>query len=176
MSPQVIIVRKSRKKAYGLLDVESRQEKEARIAMYLEQRIERRTGPRPLVAQIVYAHDLKPAESAVWTRISFWKYYNLGDFAKFWAGYAPYPFTAANLLPPALLARFLRQMLASIQWLISVDVFHRDLAFRNIFVHWAEGDEAPNFFVGDFGCAVIASEPADPSFDEYENMSPAARA
>lgn len=106
---QVLVVRKYRTKPYGQLDVDSRLENEVRIASALEEKMRNIKGPKPLMAEMIQSHDIKPADVNFWTRVSFWKYYNLGDFDKF---FFRYPATAADpaVLPIAIFARFLNQV------------------------------------------------------------------
>lgn len=106
---QALVVRKFRTKPYGLLDVDSRVESEVRIALALEERMRSIKGPKPLMAEMIQSQDIKPADLTFWTRVSFWKYYNLGDFDRF---YFRYPATAADpsVMPVAIFARFLHQV------------------------------------------------------------------
>lgn len=110
----VVIVRKFRHRAYGLNPgVETRLENEVRIASYLEDLIRSRAAPRPLISQIFYAHDIRPADSNVWSRASFWSYYNNGDMDKFIDMYRAA--TPPTFPPVAIIARFLWQTLRTIK-------------------------------------------------------------
>lgn len=173
----VIRVRKHRNRPYGLLDVETRLEKEVRINYYLNDRQRNRVGPPPNIAELVWAHDLRPANTAVWTRASFWKYYNNGDMNKFLAMYAARAAPAERQPPSPIIARFIYQMLSTVQWLMAQGVIHGDLCFRNIFVHWEDGEEMPDFVIGNFGQAAILTDiPAAPTLDEWQRMSPNSQA
>jgi hypothetical protein len=81
--------------------------------------------------------------------VSYWKLCNGRSLYKRWL--------TGDVLPPAVaVARMVRQILSTLHHLYTAGekpVYHGDLHFGNIWIHWREGSLLPDFYIGDFADA-----------------------
>lgn len=166
-----MIIRKFRQRPYAELDKESRTEREVRICQYLEDQFRNQPGPRPLFAQLRGNQDLRPEGHSRYTRVSFWEFYNVGDVEALWTMYDE---SDQRQPPPALIARYIWQVLTMVQSMMRLSpyVLHRDIHEGNVFVHWDDHNDSPNFILGDFGKSRRSDEAPEPTMEEYQAMSP----
>lgn len=159
-----------------------RVDREVRICTEIERRINLFPfNNRPRIIRLIEAMDI-PGDSlrTFWRRTTFWDWYNMGSTLNLRDAYA----AQGAIAPAYVMARFLRQGLESIDWLLHPihygiegqrPIFHNDMHAGNIFVHWTDRDEGPNFFVGDFGFARMQGEERPRNAEELAEMSPLTR-
>ena len=114
----------------------------------------------PRIAKLISQSNIRripqyPGDPIKWTPVSYWEYYNggeLGDFLN----------DSGTNLSLTVVARFLHQILQSLEFCYKAGVIHQDLNSGNIWIHWENGDESkgalPDFYLGDFGLSTILDE------------------
>lgn len=171
MATSEILVRKTRQKTVVKERVE-RLEREVNIVNHLR----RQDGPKPLFAGLRDWEDLYIGEEVSrFTRVSYWDFYNVGTMVNLYDIYN----RAGHVPPPAIIARALWQVLATIQWMmhdIEPSVLHTDAHDGNVFVNWPNGHPMPDFILGDFGDARRSDEGPRPTEERLEAMTPTTRA
>ena len=105
-------------------------------------------------AESIHAGD--PGKPAKWTRVSYWAHYNGGDLGRFKKTWM----SEGIEIPLPIIARFIGQLCHTLWYLQSgpVAVFHHDLHTSNIFLHWQDDAKLPDFYIGDFGLAILSTE------------------
>lgn len=148
-----IKVRKVRHHKLDSVDVQV-PDNEVRIASILAKAKPIR-GSTPRIAKLLTHSDIPnlptdPKES--WTRVSYWDFYNGGELDRFIRAYG------RNPIPLAIVTRFTRQMLESLDFCHKANVIHGDVNTANVWVHWEKNAQLPDFYLGDFGLSGTIDE------------------
>lgn len=171
------IVRKMRKDQY-LYQRVNRADREVRICREIERRISMDPHRvRPNIIRLIEALDIPVDQNRhEWRRTSYWQWYNMGSAIDLRNAYT----AQGTIPPPYILARFLRQGLEVIDWLLRPDrygvsgvrpIFHNDMHAGNIMVNWADAVDGPHFYVGDFGFARFQGEERAKRYEEIAVLS-----
>jgi hypothetical protein len=113
-------------------------------------------GSQPRLAQLISYSDIPVrTESPKLSRVSYWKFYNGGDLYSLTKFYR-------FKVPLTLVARYIHQIMDSLNYMHKAGVVHGDLNSGNIWLHWEddqdEGNVMPDFYLGDFGQSFIAAD------------------
>lgn len=96
------------------------------------------------------AHSLTVGETTSLPKATatIWQFCNGGDLSLFQS-------RLRTKLPPALVWHLLERLLSVLHLLhFECLISQRDLAKRNVFLHWDDHDVLPQVFLGDYGCAM----------------------
>ncbi|KAK4234188.1 hypothetical protein C8A03DRAFT_18863 [Achaetomium macrosporum] len=84
--------------------------------------------------------------------ISYWKLCNGSSVRSRWL--------TGDFVPPVVaVARMVRQVFSTLHYLYTAGehpIYHDDVHFGNIWIHWRENEVLPDFYLGDFGNAGFA--------------------
>lgn len=86
-------------------------------------------------------------------RVTYMRYYNGGTLEQLLDSYE----RRRQLIPRPLIRHLAWQVMQSLHFMYSLDspVLHMDLEMRNIFVHFENDSNSPDFYVGDLGSSII---------------------
>ncbi|KAK3385207.1 hypothetical protein B0H63DRAFT_449283 [Podospora didyma] len=144
----------------------------------------RDASPRPWLPELL-SHELipmakvrsddssHPGPQTVYAQVSYWKYLNGGSLKDVW-GCDMQPI-AKFPAPFAVIARYTWQVLSTMQYMYhrvhQGYVMHTDMHEGNIWLHWDETEDLPNFHVGDFGNSIFVPpyDDSDSSPEKGEN-------
>lgn len=92
-------------------------------------------------------------------RVSYMRYYNGGSLTQLFESYK----SRGQIVPRPLIRHLVWQVTQSLHFMYSLDrhVLHYDLEMRNIFVNFEDNSNVLDFYIGDFGSAVIGPFTSD---------------
>jgi len=113
-------------------------------------------GITPRFARLLAHSDIPstpelPTDPVCWTRVSYWDFYNGGELADLVNAYG-------KNIPLAIVSRYARQVLETLEFCYKANVIHGDLNTANVWVHWDGAARLPDFYIGDFGLSDTLGE------------------
>ncbi|KUI73085.1 Serine/threonine-protein kinase Nek6 [Cytospora mali] len=127
------------------------EDNESRAGLYLQEQA-RLTQVQPNIVHLYSVNNVESFPIPIGHprhvhRVSYMRYYNGGSLEQLFESYK----RRGQLIPRPLIRRLAWQFMYS----LDRPVLHRDLEMRNIFVHFEENSNVPDFYIGDFGSAMI---------------------
>ncbi|POS76279.1 hypothetical protein DHEL01_v205333 [Diaporthe helianthi] len=149
-----LVVRKVERR---LLNEEQKQEEQdpERILFLLQSRA-REAGVQPNISYLQSADELptpqrRGGQQPLYHRIKYFNFYNGGTLEDLWRACE----TSDVATPPLLILTMVQDLSQALNFMYSIKpsfVFHGDLHWGNVFLHWDEDTSTgPRFFLGDFG-------------------------
>ncbi|KAK4114770.1 hypothetical protein N656DRAFT_796394 [Canariomyces notabilis] len=122
----------------------------------------------PRWPELISSHDApvsvveKGEAKTILSRVSYWGLCNGGSLIDWVRAQADNNYTERPCFPVSIVARCIGQVCETLEFLYTAGeepVYHFDLHLANIFIHFSSyTPDLPDFYLGDFGSARIASE------------------
>lgn len=124
-----------------------------KVLFYLQEQAAKRTV-QPHISYLYSTSDVPAAQKgenrAVWSRVSYSKYYNgrtVGDLCRDYS-------SLGLAIPSRTIWRLMIQLVDAIHFISMCGVLHSDIHSENIFLHYDDATGGlPDFYLGDFGNA-----------------------